>query len=615
MTEKTQNDNIFKEYQPIVYKIDLKPSNEILESTFDILFSNNIAYPELCLGFLHFIHRTKDKMEEIEKFANRKKVYLVTSLFEKNIDKKEKTENGLPYASIDEGTKQLIKTIVPNSPAILSRAFLKLWEMIAYFDLIPNTDKFVSGHLAEGPGSFIQATILYRDMLQKLGKIKSSKNDKFYAVTIHSDNEHLSLEKDFINYYSKEKPQRLNIVNTVNKKELSIQRGGIRSGNLTDGDITNLHTINLFGGSLKGGDGFAGEVDFVTADGGFDWKKENLQEQEAYRLIFGQILTALKIQKSGGNFVLKIFESYTKNTIKIIELLRVFYNEVYICKPFTSRISNSEKYIVCIKYNKKLFTSPIAKKMEEIILTMNNNEGYNIVELFSNFILSDKLIEYYKNVNIELSLKQYEGINKIMEFIHLDNYNGNEYNMHLDRQIEASTFWNNVFLNYSNFKTIHKYITNYKHVFHKTKINTDSSLEKNEQQKLSRFYNVKEKSTKLSKISKIKTNKTKSKPQKGGGIDSDIEDPETNDNNDINNLKIIEKFESDKLSSDMSSINSNDEYLTKLTNEVDVDSDVKPKNNEKYVIDLIDDNINNIQQVELNRIKPTKSKKSKKSKK
>ena len=43
----------------------------------------------------------------------------------------------------------------------------------------------------------------------------------------------------------------------------------------------------------------AGEVDkeFITADGGFYWNNENYQEQEAYKLILGEIITALNIQK------------------------------------------------------------------------------------------------------------------------------------------------------------------------------------------------------------------------------------------------------------------------------------------------------------------------------
>ena len=613
MTDKSNKDtlkSLFGNYHPIVYKIDDKQSTEILGSAFDVLLSNNIAYPEMCLGFHHFMHRAKDKMEITENFANRKKVYLVTSLFEKSIDKKEKTDDGEPYMSIDMGLKELIKDVDAGSPEILSRAFLKLWEMIVYFDLIPNSDNFVSAHLAEGPGSFIQATILFRDMLAKLKKIKTSKNDKYYAVTLHSDNEHLLMEKEFINYYGKEKPKRLHILETVNKKEIKGQKGGMRLGKMTDGDITNLHTINLFGGSQKGGDGYAEESDLVTADGGFDWKKENLQEQEAYRLIFGQILAALKAQKSGGNFVLKIFETYTKNTIKILEILRLFYSEVYICKPFTSRISNSEKYIVCKKFNKKLFTTTISKKMEEMVSVMNKNEEFNVIELFSDFKLSNKIMELYKNINIELSLKQYTGINNIIQFIHLDNYNGNEYNKYLDKQIEASRFWVNTFLNFNKFGEVEKWIDEYKHKFDKVKPVTQEVIEKQEQKELSRFFNANTEKQSRTKgiVKKTKTNTTKinnpKKGQKGGGVDSDPEDVIDSDPTD----QIVSKILSD-VNSDLSSIDSNKEYMTKLKNEIDFNSDVEEleepelKKGEREIMDIVEDKIYEAEEIKMNRNK------------
>jgi 23S rRNA U2552 (ribose-2'-O)-methylase RlmE/FtsJ len=357
--------NLFEEYVPIVYKLENNNKKRILDTSNDILFSNNIAYPELSLGFHHFIHQTKDNTgNKINLFENRKKVYLVTSLFEKNIDAKNTEDN-----SINKALKIFIQSSIIKKNDyvnVLSRAFLKLWEMIILFDLIPDKEDFVSSHLAEGPGSFIQATILYRDLQENLKKIKSSKNDKYYAISLHSDNKHLLIEKEFINYYGKEKPRRLHIFETVSKDE--VKRGG---GVLSDGDLTLLRTINMFAGGVAADTkGFSEDSDLVTADGGFKWEKENLQEQEAYKLIFSQIVTALKLNKKGGNFVLKIFDTYTTITLKYLELLKSLYKEVYITKPFTSRISNSEKYVVCKNLINKVSSADI-KKLEEMITVIN----------------------------------------------------------------------------------------------------------------------------------------------------------------------------------------------------------------------------------------------------
>ena len=568
MSTSTNIENtIFTNYKPIIYKLNKKNSKSIIDSSFDVLLSNNIAYPELRLGFQHFIHASKDKMELTEKFANRKKVYLVTSLFEKNIDKKDITNSNIPYISIDMGLKEFIKnninsinTISNNIPEILSRAFLKLWEMIIYFDLIPSTDNFISAHIAEGPGSFIQATILYRDLLAKIKKIKTSKNDKYYAVTLHSDNEHLLIEKSFLNYYNNEKPQRLHILETINKKD--IKGGSINSNKdikiISDGDITKLQTINLFGGASTSTSAhaykFAEPAYLITADGGFDWKKENLQEQEAYRLIFGQIVTALKIQQNEGNFVIKIFETYTINSLKLIELLREFYEEVYICKPFTSRISNSEKYLICKIFNKKKFTTQIAKKLEDMILVMNKNEQFNIIELFSEFKLDKELFDQYKNINIELTLKQFIGINNIVKFINLENYNGVEYNEYLDKQIEASRFWVNTFLEINNYNKINNIIKKYD--FMNLDNYVKSSLTR-QQYNTSMDNGILTKSNKSNKSNKLNKfiKSTKIKNQKGG-----------NNNND-SDIEIEIDYDNELTSTN--STNSNDEYINKVIDILD----------------------------------------------
>ena len=470
----TTSDSLFDLYQPLIFKLDLDNNSNILDTSNEVIFSNNIAYPEISLGFNHFIHKTKDKTEDLNDYMNRKKVYLVTSLFEKNIDKRNEDVDH----SIDFAIHKFIKDkIDSDAPRILSRAFLKIWEIIIYFDLIPDSENFVSAHVAEGPGSFIQATILYRDLLEKLKKIKSTKKDKYYGVTLDTSNKHLQIEKDFINYYTKG-DKRLNIMDTIPTVEFAKLKDSKFSNdldekkdlfggsnileNISDGDITDLQTINLFNSFLRGGakDFPEEEADLVTADGGFDWKDENLQEQEAYALIFGEIVTALKVQKNGGNFVIKIFETFTSNTLKFIEILKNLYKEVYICKPFTSRASNSEKYVICKNYVRKNFTKNYEKKLDEMVSAFKKNTDYKINTIFPDYHISKQDFDFYKFINQKVWLKQYEAINNMIKFIKLDNKNGVEYHEFLAKQIEASTFWNGLFLDNSNYPKIYNYVNN-----------------------------------------------------------------------------------------------------------------------------------------------------------
>jgi hypothetical protein len=67
------NEKLFDVYHPIIFKLDFNNDVNILDTSNKIIFSNNIAYPELTLGFNHYIHKTKDKTEELIKFSNKKK--------------------------------------------------------------------------------------------------------------------------------------------------------------------------------------------------------------------------------------------------------------------------------------------------------------------------------------------------------------------------------------------------------------------------------------------------------------------------------------------------------------------------------------------------------------
>jgi 23S rRNA U2552 (ribose-2'-O)-methylase RlmE/FtsJ len=466
--------NIFSLYKPLIFLLpksgggssggDKDSNSSITDKNADVSFSNNICFAHFNLGFNHYIHKNKEeKMEKVEKeFSGRKKIYLVVLPFEKNLDKTLNDTDISIGTAISSFIKSNVKTSISN---VLSRAYLKLWELIIYFDLIEDTEQFTSAHIAEGPGSFVQATIMYRELQEKLKKIKSCKKDKYYVVTMYSDNEHLQMQKDFINNYSKESPKRLHVLETISTASLNKfeQEGGGGGGGgdgavgKGDGDITKLNTIKLFGGSGKT-KGFAENADLVTADGGFDWKNETLQEQEAYKLIFGQIVTALKVQKNNGHFVLKIFEMYTPITLKLVEILNSVYKEVYICKPFTSRSSNSEKYVVCKGFIKKNITSKFMTQLESLVDKMEKNVNFNVVDLFTNYTIPENIYNNYRLINDELMKVQYYAINNIHKFANLETKNGKEYYEYLDKQVFSSKYWIDIFLNPNKYNNVHKYI-------------------------------------------------------------------------------------------------------------------------------------------------------------
>lgn len=430
ITSATQSNSdtteINKQYQPLVLELPELVKEDIFSFDEDPRFSINIDYPRFAYGFQHYIHANKNKMEILHQFENKKKVYRVMNQFESQIDNYNQ--------SISDVSRNYFN-IANGKPEILSRGFYKLWEMLFMFDLINiNQDNFVSAHLAEGPGSFIQATMFFRDKFSK-----KSKNDKYYAVTLHSEdtrNYVPELETKFVEYYEKERPVRFMLHKTYPKQVARSLK------NKDNGDLTNPKTIKLFGGQMKE------KADFITADGGFNWENENTQEQEAFKLIFSQILAAVKTQKKGGTFVCKFFETYTKTSVKFIALLQQFYNKVYITKPLLSRPSNSEKYVVCLDFvfndSDSDFKNMI-KKLDKIHQLSHKNIKLNLVDLFPDYEPEKNLLDYVIYTNVEIANNQFKSLNEIVEFINSQNYYGDIYQMKRDLQIFANKYWINRF--------------------------------------------------------------------------------------------------------------------------------------------------------------------------
>ncbi len=428
--------DVSEEYIPVAFQLP-ELTNDIFKFKIDPQYSNQIEYPHFSLGFHHYIHQSKDKMEITEQFKNRKKVYHIIHQFERYIDDYDEDIGGFSKSYFN----------IKKQPNISSRAFYKLWELLFMFDLIPtNKSGFVSAHLAEGPGSFIQATMFYRDMFGKKGV---SKKDKYYAVTLYPENvkEYVPpINKKLIDYYKKEKPKRFQLHRTYSYK---MSRDHDDKDN---GDLTNPKTIKLFGGNFN-----KKNADFITADGGFNWKNENTQEQEAFKLIFAQIITALKIQATGGNFVCKFYESFTESNVKLMCILSSFYNKVYVIKPLMSRRSNSEKYVVCINYkgvnNKKI------KILEDVLKSAFKKKGKNIVNIFPDYYIPRNYFYTVTKLNTVIANRQFISINQIVDFINKQNYRGSLYHKQRDLQIKAAEYWIDLF-----FPTIKDYVDKKKDV-------------------------------------------------------------------------------------------------------------------------------------------------------
>jgi hypothetical protein len=386
-----------------------------------LILSKSILQPQVSLGFHYFIHRTKNAMSITNNLKSKNKFYYVVNPFEHIIS---------DYK--DDLNKTSKKYFGEDDPRILSRAFFKLWEILFLFDIADNK-KITVASLAEGPGAFIQAVIQYRKSLNF-----EIKKDKLFGVTIHPEKGNfIEMGKQFMSYYDKNYPKMLKIHKTYPYEK------SLKYKNRDNGDITNVKTISNFKKTVEKSKKYA---DLVTADGGFEWKDENYQEQEAFQLIFGEMIAALRVQAKKGSFVLKLFETFTNVSLKMIYLISSFYDECYIYKPYFSRESNSEKYLICknFKFEQDKKLNAKIEILEDILSQMSTKEF--VIDIFPELELPKEFVKNFIYINTKIANKQQIMINKIVTFIKNKNYFGEEYHNYRNKQIETSKWWISNFL-------------------------------------------------------------------------------------------------------------------------------------------------------------------------
>ncbi len=238
----------------------------------------------------------------------------------------------------------------------ISRAFYKMWELLKDFELLPaakstkSPGRMVFAHLAESPGSFIEACLCYRQDIKKKGSDNLSEDelqdvsDPVFVMSLKQATATApdTPSGDMLDNLSKRYPN-VRLV-TGGKDSSNIPHGyKSRQGDGT-GDLFKLGNILDFAADVQSIDG----ADLVTSDLGFSFDDvENNREQCMHFPIFAQICAILSCQKKGGHCILKVFDVFTKVTVKLIMAIGSFYRETYITKPFTSRTGNPEKYLVC----------------------------------------------------------------------------------------------------------------------------------------------------------------------------------------------------------------------------------------------------------------------------
>jgi len=163
----------------------------------------------------------------------------------------------------------------------------------------------------------------------------------------------------------------------------------------------------------------------------------NYIEQESYQELLETIISIIKNLSDKGHVILQIYDTFTIPTLKLIYILQSCFDEAYIYKPYMSKHSDSEKYLILKKF--KLPNNDIVKGLESAYKNLDNKKY--LIDIFPNFVLPKDYLNIFKYNNIRLINNQQIMINEIIKYIKENNYFGDKYHIFRDKQIESTKWW------------------------------------------------------------------------------------------------------------------------------------------------------------------------------
>lgn len=242
-----------------------------------------------------------------------------------------------------------------------SNAFTKLWEIYMIFNLIPRKGNVKMFHMAEAPGQFIKSTEYY---------IKKNIKDTKYTWKANSLNPN---NKEVTDKYGKALFRDDYQLIKENKKNWI---WGVDD----TGDITKSENIRWYRKTLQEWSKES-PIDVVTGDGGLELERQTVELQ---KLDYGQFLLTVATCSLGKHCIIKTFTPFfsTHNDTEnasgfytgLTYLYTLFFKEVYLFKPHTSRPLSGEYYVIG-KYFMGI-TEPVLEKLLDIMDKFKLNQCF-----------------------------------------------------------------------------------------------------------------------------------------------------------------------------------------------------------------------------------------------
>jgi len=366
------------------------------EDNNNLITSSTINLPLISLGFHSFIHRTKSAMIITDKLQTKNKFYMVVNPFEPDIQ------------NYEDSLKTLIKAYInskEDKEEFNSPEFYELWEILFLFNLADKKD-LVSGIISDDPKIYSSSLEYFRD------KLTNNSGSKLYNIT----------QSGGSSVITDENPSSIILEGGAKKKKSKL--GGASKVD----DIKNVkEKLDLIIATT-----------FQNSETGFLYT-----EQENYKYIVSRLISALQTQDTKGSMILKIDETFTTTSVKLLYIINYFYETMYIYKPCFSKYINSNKYLICngFKNHPSDVRKNILKSLQNILDNMTKYNNKYIYDIYPDLEVPKDYINKIKFCNVKLTNQEQIMINDIIVYIKNNNYFGEDYHKYRNNQILLTKWW------------------------------------------------------------------------------------------------------------------------------------------------------------------------------
>ncbi|CAF1350277.1 unnamed protein product [Rotaria sordida] len=305
-----------------------------------------------------------------------------------------------------------------NQIEMCTNAWIKMAEIFSkYKSLIPaelpDNQSFRSIHVCEAPGAFICATNFYHNQtIEKRNSRSPGQQWQWTGLSLNpyyegNDQEAMVDDDRFI-------------VETLERWYF----GEDNSGNILD-------TNNIKGLWKRiRTDPRSNGVHLVTGDGSVDTSGDpNEQESIVSELHYAETICAMGALVKGGSLVLKMFNLFECETICLLYIVALHFEELSVFKPASSRAPNGETYIIALGF-RGIDSHHLHSLLSFVSPTFPPNKALlplnSIPESFLNTLI--QIAEYF-------TIKQIQALERNLQLEKIWNRNVQEAIFHLNQDV------------------------------------------------------------------------------------------------------------------------------------------------------------------------------------